>query len=216
MKVAEMYLRVYLKAGEILMLPHKKRPLEQHIHPISASRLCDSVPILRELFTYISSLKSSSISSFTTAEWMRLILSIIIVVRLSFGLPECPGWDDAWARSELRLPEFLAQMCDQGGNLTASHKRVDVLSAVRVVMQVVKEKYDGQVEALAAAAPMTTPGGMMCPMLDGSLDQYISTWSGCIDDPNAGALLPQEAQASGQQPVFHDLWATMTMGWAQR
>jgi hypothetical protein len=168
-------------------------------------------------------------------------------------MTECPDFDSAWARQTLRLSEFLNLMSGDGdgdgddGTSTSSRSskaaqppaaapsKVDVLSASRVVFGVVKEKYDKRVEgaeraarAAEAAAKMRQP--IDCPMLDGSLEDYLPLW-----DPNigagkgggpmgmgmgmgvgagTGAAAPRAHDTGRPQPVFHDLWATMTMGWA--
>ncbi|KAI0012071.1 hypothetical protein F4779DRAFT_124491 [Xylariaceae sp. FL0662B] len=85
-------------------------------------------------------------------------------------------------------------------------------------------------------------GARACPMFDGSLDEYLPLWegqqpqqegtlagssysdsTGMLSDPVSAALAAEldsaassssGAGSSGAKPmVFHDLWATMTMGW---
>lgn len=143
---------------------------------------------------------------------MKFILAIIISIRISFCLPECPDWDAAWARSEIRLGEFLEKMCD-GAELTPVSTRVDVLSASRVVLRVVKTKYDRRVAALNTPAPSTVPGTHGCPMFDPSLDQYLPMWDSGFG-LSSNSAVPSRATEGQAQPMFHDLWATMTMSWA--
>lgn len=138
-----------------------------------------------------------------------MILSVILGARLSFAMPELPDWDDAWARSELWFDKFLEHMCD-GVDLTSVNTRVDVLSASRVVLRVVKAKYDRRLELHAKAADKSTHG---CPMFDNTMEPFISAWG---DNFDLSASMPSSAPSvEGQQAVFHDLWATMTMGWAK-
>lgn len=143
---------------------------------------------------------------------MKFILSIIISIRISFSLPECPEWDAAWARSELRLDEFLSKMCD-GAELTPVSTRVDVLSASRVVFRVVKTKYDRRVAAMNTPAPSTFASTQGCPMFDPSLDQYLPMWDAGFGMSSSSSM-PPRAKEGQSQVMFHDLWATMTMSWA--
>lgn len=135
-----------------------------------------------------------------------------MAIRLSFSLPECPDWDAAWARSELQFDDFLTRICE-GDDLTPVNTRVDVASASRVVLRVVQTKYNRRVAALDTPA-QTTPGNMQgCPMIDGSLDQYLPVWdAGFTTHPSPG--IPSRAPDGSSQTMFHDLWATMTMSWA--
>lgn len=138
-----------------------------------------------------------------------------------------------------------------------SKKKIDVVTAMRVVLGSVKAKFDrksAELEA-AAAAEESSRRARMCPMFDGSLDQYLPLWEGQQqqqqgDSSFAGSsssyatslhsgssskapmmaaaggsvLLPSATTVGGggslypqpaaSKPVFHDLWATMTLGWA--
>lgn len=178
-----------------------------------------------------------------------------------------PTWDHAAARGILGLGAFLETFSDDTEDagvhgrergardvfpFTSVARRgggADVLSASRVVVGVVRRKYEGRIAAmerteLAAAAAAPHPmapqdAGMdrdrnlhKCPMLDGSLDGYLKAW----EDVFPSAAMGSAASATefvtssgavgvgswvgmkppGTQPVvFHDLWATMTMGWAR-
>lgn len=140
------------------------------------------------------------------------------------------------------LREF-SEADDNGETLAPSssntNSNADVLSASRIVLGVVTRKYEKRLAALERAAAMEPPHPMppdaekglhRCPMFDGSLDPYIQMWDGSFQDPTAFASLPQMPSASGTGPLignqpisatepqpmmFHDLWATMTMGWSQ-
>ncbi|KAI1760292.1 hypothetical protein GGR53DRAFT_523202 [Hypoxylon sp. FL1150] len=135
------------------------------------------------------------------------------------------------------------------GRNVGGTKKVDVVTAMRVVLGSVKSRFDKKSAELEAAA--AEEGGRrarMCPMFDGSLDQYLPLWegqqgessfvgsssyatsshSGSSSVPVAadsvlsaaatlnvdGALNLLPAEDASAKPVFHDLWATMTMGWA--
>lgn len=52
-------------------------------------------------------------------------------------------------------------------------------------------------------------------MLDGSLEQYFPIWdAGFAPMGTPHGHAPDGSGGTAAQPVFHDLWATMTMGWA--
>ncbi|XXH02662.1 hypothetical protein Hte_009044 [Hypoxylon texense] len=153
---------------------------------------------------------------------------------------------------------------------SAGRKKIDVVTAMRVVLGSVKATFDKksaklEAAAAAAAAEEGSRRARMCPMFDGSLDQYLPLWEGQQQQQqqqqpqsdssfmgsssyatsshshsgsssnapmaatgDAAPLLPAAAMdvdgpllysqpaagAAPSKPVFHDLWATMTMGWA--
>lgn len=180
------------------------------------SRLRSCVTNLRALFDYLTDLGQSGFMAFTSVDWTKFVLSVILAVRLSFPMSEVKDWDHAWAREELRFEAFLETMCD-GADLTPVSTRVDVLSAGRVVLRVVKEKYDRRVAMLnMTSSHGKGPGPQGCPMFDRSMEPYISAWDTGFDMSSVMPPFPpqQQSQQEGQQAVFHDLWATMTMGWA--
>lgn len=209
-KIADLFFDLYLDGGALIRVP-RARPSSPDFIPVSSVQLRRCIPTLKNIFAYTASLDRPAFISFTNNDWIKFILSVIVSIRLSFALPECPDWDADWARSELRLDEYLTKICD-GEDLTPVSTRVDVLSASRVVLRVVKNKYECRVAALNTPA-LPTPGLQRCPMLDGSLEQYFPVWdAGFGSHTNSG--LSSRAPEGQPQTMFHDLWATMTMGWA--
>lgn len=137
-------------------------------------------------------------------------------------------------------------------------RKSDAVSALRVVLRAVKVKFDEKSEAFEAMSAAASVTGeewtnrnlrSTCPMLNGSLDQYIPLWSGqqnadfyaeshtsgsgVMTDALSSALgvdqgtpftgpIEQMGLGAGlgagsfeDKPLmYHDLWATMTMGWA--
>ncbi|WAO86940.1 Hypothetical protein NCS54_00423100 [Fusarium falciforme] len=213
-RLADLFFNVFLQGGAVFYLTRKIAP-SGFVHP-PASRLRSCVTNLRALFDYLTDLGQSGFMSFTSVDWTKFILSVILAVRLSFPMSEVKDWDHAWAREELRFEAFLETMCD-GADLTPVSTRVDVLSAGRVVLRVLKEKYDRRVAMLNMTASHGKGlGPQGCPMFDRSMEPYISAWDTGFDMSSVMPPLPpqQQSQQEGQQAVFHDLWATMTMGWA--
>ncbi|KAK5998845.1 hypothetical protein PT974_01229 [Cladobotryum mycophilum] len=215
-----MFVNIYLNGGNLLRIP---RPSKSQIAacislPPTEIKLRDCVPVLKQYLDFVSSLHQETVMGFSIVDWNRLILLIILAIRLSFPLLECPDFDPAWARSQIRMNEFLDKFC-QTTDLTPATKKVDILSASRVVFAVVRDKYNREVQRqnakMGTPVDSTPSATMRCPMLDGSMDQYISSW-GATFDTNSRAAMPMAGPnlSAGSPQVFHDLWATMTMGWA--
>jgi hypothetical protein len=170
------------------------------------------------MFDFVSDLGQSAFTAFTSNDWIKIVLTIMVTLHLSFPISELPGWDDAWARSELRFDQFLIHMCE-GSDLTTFNTRVDPFSAGRVVFRVVKDKYDRRVAlhtntvaAAAAVAAILPPSGIRgCPMFDHSMESYISAWDTGF---NVGNVMPPPTRhAEDGQPVLRDLWPAITTEW---
>ncbi|KAF4445313.1 hypothetical protein F53441_10925 [Fusarium austroafricanum] len=208
-KLAHMFFDIFLQGGAIFYLTRTNPRKPHFIHP-SAARLARCVNNIRVLFDHLHNL--DSFTYFTSVDWIKFILSVILAVRLSFPITDVPDWDHAWARQHLRFDEFLEFMCDGPEDLTPSSKSVDVLSASRVILRVLKAKYDRRVAMLTAPSLSTKGVGHQgCPMFDKDMQPYISAWDTEFD-MNSVMLTPGPNMEG--QPMYHDLWATMTMGWA--
>ncbi|ROW10237.1 hypothetical protein VMCG_01965 [Cytospora schulzeri] len=212
---------------------------------VDPSSLITCTKRLREWYDYIASLPASEFANFAGTDWARLIMTVILGLRLSFPIPnECPGWDHNAARQILDLGSFLHRFSKDEGDTEimtpASGPNTDVLSASRIVFGVVKRKYEARLAALEKAAIMEPPhptppdaekGLHKCPMFDGSLDPYLQTWDDYCLNTTSFATPPLSTSALDagsiavdgtgsardvQSTIFHDLWATMTMGWSQQ
>lgn len=212
------------------------------------ARLLLCANALGSLYDYVDSLPTSELAHFPGVYWGYFVISIILGLRLSFPMPEeIPGWDHAAARQILDLGSFLTKFSDLEGSgeatmAPASSKgatKTNVVCASKVVVDVVRRKYERRVAMLEMAVagrtqqppPHSMPQNMsktlyQCPMFDGSLDKYILAWDNTFTtnfaDPPHGTNAPYGTrtgtgfESEGAQPViFHDLWATMTMGWTQ-
>ena len=225
-----MFSQMYIACGIIFKIPRIPAPWFGRVgSPLRPTlvKLVASVGILKNFFGYMTDMSAADFASFAGVDWGNLIMGIVLGVRLSFPLPECPGWDHAWARQELRFSELLGKMCDkQEGLAPSSARRVDVLSASIVVIRTVKAKFDKRLARFEQLSTQSFPGSLGCPMLDGSLQQYFPMWDAelaarpiaCDSEswlPSQYALNGADAASQASQPVFHDLWATMTMGWTQ-
>ncbi|KAI3399551.1 hypothetical protein diail_6573 [Diaporthe ilicicola] len=245
-RIANLFTRIFLHGYSLLKFPyyHPSKQLQTPTEPlIEPSRLLSCANALRTWYDYISSFPDSEFANFSAVDWGNFVGMIVLGLRLSFPLPrECPSWDHAAAREIIGLGPFLERFTDGGNDaatLTPASSKMasstDVLSASKVVLGVVKRKYEKRLAALERAALVQPPHPMApdadvelrkCPMLDGSLDPYIAAWDDTFLDPSSLAnatlvdpglsTVPGPGFVSDAQPaVYHDLWATMTMGWSQ-
>ncbi|KAH7236189.1 hypothetical protein BKA59DRAFT_503800 [Fusarium tricinctum] len=205
-KLAHLFFDVFLQGGAIFYLTYTNTKRPRFVNP-STARLTRCVTNLRVLFDHLINL--DNFTHFTSVDWTKFILSVTLAVRLSFPISDVPDWDHAWARSILRFEEFLNVMCDGPEELTPASKRVDVLSASRVILRIVKAKYERRTAMLEANSRIVGQG---CPMFDRAMEPYISAWDTSYDI--ASVMATPSTDMDGQQAVYHDLWATMTMGWA--
>lgn len=229
-KILSLFIDVYIAGGSLTLVPRPRNPSASNTLLPRPARLVASVTTLRSLLDHFSQLDpTTGFSSFTAADWGRLTLCIVLAFRLSFKVPECPQFNHIPARHELGLGDFLDGMCAEA-DLVSANKQVDVFSATRVVLKVVKLKFDRRLElALANEAAeslsgqdddqvMRIPASVGCPMLDGSLEHFFPIWDPSLPDTNLTPMPPPPPvsghSSTAPRPVFHDLWATMTMGWA--
>lgn len=175
---------------------------------VDGQRLERCVDVLGPWFEYVSCLPASEFLCFTAVEWGYVVMSIIVGLKLSLsprgGDCWCPpsSWDHAAARKRLGMGSFFRRLARVGGgDGDGSNSTTDVLSASKVVVGVVARRYERRVAALEEEeeGEDVLKGG--CPMLDGSMEAYLSTW---WEDGFEHAGL-------GGDEFDQDLWATMTM-----
>ncbi|KAL7621146.1 hypothetical protein AAE478_008462 [Parahypoxylon ruwenzoriense] len=259
--IASLTADAYVLAAPLMRAPHPRS--ETSAGPsVDAAQLHAVAYTTRALFDFVTSLSPEEMGCFCNVDTSRFIVAVILAYRLSFPMPTCPGYDYIQSRKVLDFGTYLAKMSDvdddeigeprgregPGEKEKSKRKRVDAVTALKVVLRSVKAKYEKKSAALdtaaaaAAAAEEKNRRARMCPMFDGSLDQYLPLWEGQQGDssflgstsyptsarsassaavPNGSAVLhadgPQivSQAAGGSKPaLFHDLWATMTMGWA--
>lgn len=112
------------------------------------ARLIALIPDLRAYFDALLTFSASELNSFSGTEWGRLILSIILGFRLSFPIPDCPDWDDGWAREEIGLGEYLRRFENMGGE-PEKNGSMDILTASKVVLGVVRKKWEKRAARLS-------------------------------------------------------------------
>ncbi|KAG8671698.1 hypothetical protein FPOAC1_004952 [Fusarium poae] len=208
-KLASLFFDIFLQGGSIFYLARINTKKPSFTNP-SPTRLVRCVNNIRTLFDHLMNLEN--FTCFTSVDWTKFILSVILAVCLSFPIADVPDWDHAWARSHLRFGEFLEVMTEGPEDLTPASKRVDVFSASRVILRVLKTKYNRRVAILTAPVLDEPLGHQGCPMFDKDMQPYVTAWDAGFD---VQYVLPaHNPNTEGQQPMYHDLWATMTMSWA--
>jgi hypothetical protein len=200
-----MFVDVFLDCGSLLVFPVAESYLSAKTSsfPPPLSKICSATKKIRALLDYVGELEDSTLLSFTINDWTRLIMVLTLSFRLSFPLSPYPDFDSARARSELQLDQFLSKM-SHGADDTASN---DLLSASRALLSLAKLKYDRRLGSLGGPPPVTPRSRVFgCPVMDGSLRTSVGQW-----DQNFTNL--SDAGEPKALPLFHDVWATMTIGW---
>ncbi|KAF0638691.1 hypothetical protein FPSE5266_11984 [Fusarium pseudograminearum] len=208
-KLASLFFEIFLQGGPIFYLTRINTKKPSFVDP-SPTRLVRCVNNIRTLFDHLTNLEN--FTCFTSVDWTKFILCVILAVCLSFPIADVPDWDHTWARSQLRFDEFLETMTEGPEDLTPASKRVDILSASRVIMRVLKTKYNRRVAILTAPVLNEPLGHQGCPMFDKDMQPYLTAWD--VDFDAQSVLPTPNINTEGQQPMYHDLWATMTMSWA--
>lgn len=168
---------------------------------------------LKALLDDLTALDEAMFAEFTMDEWVRFISTVVLSLRLSFPLPECPDFDSSWARSHLQFDEFLSCMCGDT-DLTNASENFDILSASRVILGVVKANYHRQLRALEVWHEPPPGNEFGCPMFDPLLEPHLSLWdSGIKQQQLATTTVSSESQDEVTDPlsVFDDLLATIPM-----
>lgn len=202
-------------------MPTAKPPVPIATDPFrpTLARLTGCVVAVSQFLALLSSMTPTQLSHFSAGDWGRLVLAVVVAMRLSFPLPECPEYDSAWARGQLNFAAFLecitAGDAGTGTDLTAVAKRADVVSASRVVMAVVKEKYEKRLAFLQQQEQQQEQQEMprpKCPMLDGSLDSYFPLWDGRGGQPMSMPPLSfVEGMVEGDELL--DAWGDEALDW---
>lgn len=221
-----------LSGAFLITFPSVKRPLASAPETSGAdpARLASVVPALRAFLDAVVALPAAELNAFTGSEWGAFIRAVILGVRMSFPLPECPGWDHGRARREIAFGGYLERMLcmgdegraggtgkgrrDEGSKPPAGRQNMDVLSASKVVLEVVKQKYDmrcarmerqhqaqqrrREMQSSAGLGPDMDPISNLgwdampldkdlhgCPMMDGSLESYFPYWNESFTAPSS-------------------------------
>lgn len=201
-----MFVDIFLDCGGLLVLPVSKT--------YSKTGFCPPLPLvyggikkIRAFLDFVLNLDDTSLLSFTVNDWTRFIVVLTLSFRLSFPLTLCPDLDSTYARSEIRLDDFLEKM-SRGTDITAQS---DLLSASRYMLRLAKSKYDLRLASLKdsqSTQPVSRFFG--CPVMRGNLGTSTEHWQSSSRGLSAWSNTSEQKRI----PLFHDIWATMTFGWS--
>lgn len=200
-----MFVDIFLDCGGLLVLPVSKTYSKTGFCP-PLPQVYGGIKKIRAFLDFVLNLDDTSLLSFTVNDWTRFIVVLTLSFRLSFPLTLCPEFDSTYARSEIRLDDFLEKM-SRGTDITAQS---DLLSASRYMLGLAKSKYDLRLASLKdsqSAQPVSRFFG--CPVMRGNLGKSTEHWQ------SNSRELSEWINTSEQKrlPLFHDIWATMTLGW---
>lgn len=153
--------------------------------------------------------------------WGHFIRSLMITLQLSSAL-SFPQWNSAKARETLQLGTRLDCLCWRIQTLDIQSGKAEktrtLFSLLQSALSKFKETYDKVVQLdVERTANFQTPDIMdfdslidelgldKCPALHGGLSQFgahLGGGSSHGSGPGSGI------------PLYHDMWATMTMSWA--
>jgi hypothetical protein len=237
MLLAERFLTINIFSHDLAFFRPIPAQRDRHLNPVTLSRCLEAC---KKFFESLLSIPSAQYNAFTNVEWSNIIQSIIILSRLSFPLPRCPGWDVVAAREHAPLGMFLDCLCYRMQALSSvpatelNPKAPDGPFIFRIVLESIKRSYEARVALVMPPLAMAeqgvgasqsngfqTPGAspmdkLHCPMNDRELLSFFEPISQDLNEGlgvQGGAGGSMGPSAPKTIPVYHDLWATMTMNW---
>jgi len=234
--LAERFLTINVFSHDLAFFRPIPEQSERHLNPVTLSSCLEAC---KKFFETLLSIPALHYHAFTNVEWSNIIQAIIILSRLSFPLPRCPGWDVVAAREHAPLGMFLDCLCYRMQALSSvpptepNPKAPDGPFIFRMVLESIKRSYEQRValvtpslsstadqsanSATGFQTPVPSPMDKLhCPMNDRELLTYFEPISQHLNEafgiPGDANVPPPSAARN--IPVYHDLWATMTMNWS--
>jgi hypothetical protein len=202
---------------------------------INPKHLTSCLEAIKKYFEYLLSIPAAEYTTFTTVLWSIMVQAIVVLSRLLFPISSCPDWDVAFAREYAPLSMYLDCLCYRVQGLSSTSpdqgegpKNPDGAFVFRMVLESIKRTYEKraalsvtQLERLDASVECVTPisdqgsssagsAGFRCPMRDPSLKAYLDAVQPLVGE----SFSPSLAASSSNIPLYHDLWATMTVSWS--
>jgi len=235
--LADRFIDVIMYSGNVGFLHYYR---EKNDGQLSSAMLSKCAEGCKRFFEYLLAIPSVQFIAFTSVQWSVLIQAVVILSRLSFPVPTCPGWDPQIARETAPLMMYLDCLCYRLGSLSSEPlcsieppKNPDAPLIFKMVLESVKKNMETRLgmtipgsSLLLHTEPDNSPGSTVddiatvlsyCPMLDPALVGFLESWPGSKHDVSPYGVqkpAPSREERSNQIPVYHDLWATMTMSWA--
>jgi hypothetical protein len=212
-RIAVLFTRLFITAAPLFRFPTLKNPgakgADMPGYIPTQEQMLGAVPTLHAILEFFLSLPAGKINAFCGADWGSLILAIVLGYRLSFPLPQHPDWDDAVARRVVGFGPYLDRLCRMGdgsdseeivlgmqpssaaggqpaaATATLRHN-MDVLSASKVVIGVVRDKFRKRVRKLEGP-----PAPVAAPPVTGGILQNL--WAAATGSGKTAELVPMPA-----------------------
>jgi hypothetical protein len=230
MLLAERFLLMTVYSHDLQFFRRVPAQQDRQINPDTLSKCLEAN---KKFIECLLSIHASHYRSLTNVQWCYLVHAIIILSRLSFPIERCPGWDALIAREYAPLGMFLDCLCYRMQGLSINSpvetipKIPDGPFIFGKVLESIKKSYEQRITASDARlsnlrqgvgpttqfnTPVATPvERLYCPMGDRDLLMYFEPLQPDPSDVSRGASGGQTSQTS---PLYHDIWATMTMSWS--
>ena len=177
-----LFLNIFLDVGSLLAFPVAKTSLLSKFNRFTPPipKLGSGAGKVKQMLNFVGKLDDAGLLSLSVSDWTCLIVVLTIGFRLSLPLPACPEFDSTWARQEIGLEQFLANLTSRDD---ASASNSSVLVANRAVFGVLKTKFATRVKALDNASLGMKFG---CPilyntMLEPAFTEWDSDFSSTTD-----------------------------------
>jgi hypothetical protein len=222
MVLTERFLLMSLFSQDLAYIRPIPGQASQQYSPVRLSKCLDAN---KKYFETLLSVQAVQYQGFTNIQWCQMILSIIVLSRLSSPMPRCPSWDAQAARDHAPLGMFLDCLCYrmQGLSSTSQNdskpRNPDGPFIFQMVLESIKKSHERRVAATPPkpaqgashyksfeTANGSPPERLRCPMIDPNLMTYFEPIQADLNPPGSSSK-------SGNATIYHDLWATMTMSW---
>jgi hypothetical protein len=178
----------------------------------------------KRFFEYLLSLPETSMVGYSSFQWAQITQAILVLSRLTFLLAKDLGWDAETTRTNVPMVMYLDCLCFRFQKLSGIPvegeqipKNPGLLFILKMILESLKKSYEkrvSQISSISFNIDYGNAAGMFrthCPIRDPSLNIYFE------DQYSSGS---ESFQTSGMSTTtfpapFHDIWATMTGGWAK-
>ncbi|KAI9746482.1 MAG: hypothetical protein M1818_000195 [Claussenomyces sp. TS43310] len=224
----------------IVRLPQKVRSwLSASPGYMSLKHILTSLEAVKKFSEYLLSISAPFFLNLTAVQWGHAVQVLIILFKLSFPIQSCPGWNPRVARESAPLCMYLDAICYRLQNLSSVSvdevgvpKNPDAPFIFKTVLAQLKDTFERRVSQIPSRIFDYDEGGVVgifagpdtgsvskrsshgCPMFEPSISGYLKSWQegGASNDRDMGR--PDGKPQGSTVPVYHDIWATMTMTWA--
>lgn len=188
------------------------------------------------------SIPTSQFRYMTSTGWAQVVQVIVVLSRISFPILASPNWNSQAARDYAPMGMYLdclsyklqsiSTTVSGGSGIPA---RLDSPFIFKTILETLKEAHDRRVNQLVSNLPTpdmsfgtdSNPGitssrnsngsVKLCPMFNPTIAPYLDAWQASKDEillASNEMNLVNTSEKTTLTPIYHDMWATMTMSWA--